>query len=130
MNRVYIDGNKINSDEILEEVKKNVKCDIKIENIRSFELNDSYEILLIIFELMKNISFSTAYDILKFTLLNIYKQIVKKELTSKIQFLKITNGSKVCTIETNMQLTDEQKNKLIDATIKDLLEITEITNRE
>lgn len=33
MNKIYIDGNKINSDKIVKEIKENVKCEIEIENI-------------------------------------------------------------------------------------------------
>ena len=74
------------------------------------------ETLIIIFELIQNLSYSASYDLLKAAILEIGDTFKKKK--SKIIFVK---DGKRTEITLPFELDKEQQDKVVDAVVKQLL---------
>lgn len=80
------------------------------------------EIVLVLIELGQNIGYSAAYDIIKYALnklMTLFKKRTQEDSKIKID---LAYGEKIYSITCNFDLTEEQKDKLIDAAAKKLLE--------
>lgn len=83
------------------------------------------EMIMVIVDIAQNIGYNAAYDLLKFIISKIIymvKIIIKgnKECNNQ-NTIRIISDGKEYTMSFNFDLTDSQKDKLIDAAIKKLL---------
>lgn len=117
-NNVIIQGIKFSNEEIADLCKKN-EFGITFSVIESKNLID-VGVLFVLVELLKNLTYSATYDILKYILNCI---IIKANhiKNGKTHIEVICNNNKA-SITTNFPLSDEQKDKLIDAAIKKLID--------
>lgn len=83
------------------------------------------EFIAIVIELLHNLSYSATYDILKMILLSIISKLsfkYKKESAEKeTDIIIIYNNNKI-EFKTSFELSESQKDKVIDAAIKKMLE--------
>lgn len=79
------------------------------------------EFLLILIELAKDIGYSAAYDILKYSLSKIIGIFSKKNPKGTKRFEIVCNQNKY-SLTCDFPLTQEQQDKLIDAAIKKFIE--------
>lgn len=96
-------------------------CQFRIINQKGLSIPP--DVITIIFELLKNIGYSTAYDMLKLSL---------NAIVSKIGFANTTEtriisvlGDKKAEFVVPFKLTKKQKDKIIDAVAEKLLSIEE-----
>ena len=75
------------------------------------------EIVLIMIELGKNTGYSAVYDMLKYILLKVLQLLPKKKPQENVKIEVVCKQDKF-SISYNTQLTEEQKEKLIDAAIQ------------
>ena len=81
----------------------------------------SPEVILVLVDLVNNIGYNAAYDILKSTILKIVMLIKrKKDSHTNLQFEISCNGS-VFSLRGNKELSDQQMDKLVDAAVNVLL---------
>ena len=71
-------------------------------------------------EIAPSILVNTLYDMLKFTLHSILGKLSNKKHNNTVQFEIICNNNKF-SLNCNFPLTDEQKDKLVDAATQKLL---------
>lgn len=77
------------------------------------------ETIYILVELGKSLIFSAAYDLLKYELSKILKIASgKKNITN----LTVSCDGRTCNISCNFELSEDQKEKIIDNAIKNLME--------
>lgn len=108
--------------ETIEELNKlSNDCQFRIINQKGLSIPP--DVITIIFELLKNIGYSTAYDMLKLSL---------NAIVSKIGFANTTEtriiavlGDKKAEFVVPFKLTKKQKDKIIDAVAEKLLSIEE-----
>ncbi|MFR1841315.1 MAG: hypothetical protein ACLUV3_06385 [Oscillospiraceae bacterium] len=81
----------------------------------------SPEFIIILIELAKNIGYSAAYDMLKFSLSKIIGIFSKKNPKGTKKFEIVCNQNKY-SLTCDFPLTQEQQDKLIDAAIKKFIE--------
>jgi len=81
----------------------------------------SPEFIIILIELAKNIGYSAAYDMLKFSLSKIIGIFSKKNPKGTKKFEIVCNQNKY-SLTCDFPLTQEQQDKLIDAVIKKFIE--------
>lgn len=93
--------------------------DIKTTFLPQNNLSVSPEILIIAFELMKNLAYSASYDLMKHTILSVLNQIMMSRRTKTI--ITVINDGKKSQIELPFEPTEAQKEKLVDAAIQKLL---------
>ncbi len=81
------------------------------------------EIMLILIQLAENIGYSVIYDIIKYALCKLKALLTEKKTKqpSRIK-IEIVCGRQKCSIACNFELTENQKDKLLDAAIKKLME--------
>lgn len=122
MNKIYIRTNQLKNDEINEINQELQVLDAELfgkkEMVKGFIPLDPY--LVIIFELLQNMSYAAIYDYIKFVVMTI---LDKTNAAKKSAMWKITLrlDDKIVSMETNLNLTEKQKEKLIDGAIQKLL---------
>ena len=117
-NNVVIQGERFPEEEVADLYREN-EFGITFSVIESKNIVD-VGVLFVFIELVRNLSYNASYDILKYIFNCIIVKIshLKKE---KIHIEVICNKSK-SSITINFPLSDEQKDKLIDAAIKKLID--------
>lgn len=98
----------------------------KYEILKHTNLSISEDMLIIIFEILKNLEYSAIYDLLKMALLEIISKIYALK---KHKFMSKTTTSIIVIVnekrtEVNLpfELSEEQKNKVVDAAINKLFD--------
>lgn len=79
----------------------------------------SAEVLIIAFELLKNLAYSASYDLIKHTIFSVLNKL--KQNNGKKTIITIINNGKKSQINLPFEPTEEQKDKLVDAAIQKLL---------
>ena len=105
------DINVLNNGEYKQEVEFSL---IKSKNFLPSEL------ILVLIDLGKNMSYSAAYDILKYILFKLTLVFSKKNVQKNTK-IEIVCNKKKYSFSANFPLSKEQKDKLIDAAIEKLL---------
>ncbi len=77
--------------------------------------------ILIIIELVQNIGYNAAYDILKYILIKVFDFFESKAKDKETKFEFNCNGKSV-SFKCNFSLTDKQKDDLINVAIKKIAE--------
>ena len=81
------------------------------------------EVILILIDLSQNMAYSAAYDTVKYALGKLVSMFTGKRGKEKTQTkMEIACGDKRYSLSFDFELTEEQKNKLVDAAAKKLLE--------
>lgn len=98
---------------------------IELKNMSTISLVGT-EIVTVIIQLMQNIGYNAAYDMIKFSLIAIIKKVTsfKKKRTT----IEITCNGKTESISVDFELSENQKNKLIDAVVMKFTEGIEKNN--
>jgi len=79
------------------------------------------EVILILIDLVRNIGYNMAYDILKYALLKVVSLLMNKmKRDTDIQF-EISYNGKLFSVKGKTALTEQQMDKLVDAAAKVLL---------
>ena len=79
--------------------------------------------ILILIDLSQNMAYSAAYDTVKYALGKLVSMFTGKRGKEKTQTkMEIACGDKRYSLSFDFELTEEQKNKLVDAAAKKLLE--------
>lgn len=98
----------------------------KYEILKHTNLSISEDMLIIIFEILKNLEYNAIYDLLKLALLEIISKI---NTLKKHNFMFKTTTSMIVIVnekrtEVNLpfELSEEQKNKVVDAAINKLFD--------
>jgi len=83
----------------------------------------SPESVIIICELVRNLGNNAAYDLLKFTLITVITKIRSKlQKNRSIEFIVFHDDKKdVISIPSDIELTEDQQERLVDACIKKFL---------
>ena len=79
------------------------------------------ETVLIMIELARNLGYNAIYDVLKFSLLKVVN-FVKKKTEDKETKIEIACNGKKAYLNCNFVLTKKQKDKFIDAAIRNLID--------
>lgn len=82
----------------------------------------SPEMTMVIIDIAQNIGYDAAYDLLKFIFLKIIYIAKNVFKGNKQNTIRIILAEKEYTISSDFDLTESQKDKLIDAAIKKMLE--------
>lgn len=119
--RANIDIGTSITHELIEEATKEAAysgIDLLFIPSKKFSPNDiPPEMIIIILEALKNISYCGTYDALKFFVVQL-KQRVENVYGSKVKKITfVCNGEKYC-ISTNLELSQENIDKLIDSIAK------------
>lgn len=123
------------------EIKALINCSIEFQNVID-ELNDesktcqyeflkqtnlsmSAEMLIIIFEILRDLGVNATYDLLKMALLEIITKIYairKQKSISKTTSIVVIVNDKRAEVNVSFELNDEQKNQVVDAAIRKLFD--------
>ncbi len=117
-NNVIIQGIRLSEEEMTDLCKEN-DLGVTFSVIESKNMFD-VGVLFVFIELVRNLSYNATYDILKYILNSIIIKINNLK-SEKIQIEVICNKNK-SSITVNFPLSDEQKDKLVDAAIKKLID--------
>lgn len=112
--KITIISNSITEKDINELNNQNSDCQYTKTAHKGFALTP--EIVMIVIELLKNIGYNAAYDIIKTSIISIISKITinpKKE--TRVIVIK---GEQKSEIRLPFEVTEEQKNKLVDAAIE------------
>lgn len=95
------------------------RYDVEMTFLPQKNFSVSAEVLIIAFELMKNLAYSASYDLMKHTILSVINNIIqnKKIMTTII----VINDGQKSEIKLPFEPTEEQKDKLVDAAIQKFL---------
>lgn len=77
------------------------------------------EVVLVIIELLKNIEYSAAYDLIKMAMLSLISKLKKTQRTAT-RIVVLVDGKK-SEIIIPFEISDEQKEKLVEAAIEKFL---------
>lgn len=97
----------------------------KYEFLRQTNLSVSPDMLIIIFEILKNLGVNATYDLLKMALLEIISKICtirKQNPMPKMTSIIVIVNDKRTEVNVSFELNEEQKNKVVDAAIKKLFD--------
>lgn len=113
---VLVDGLKITEEDALELNTGEYSQEVEFSPITSKNFMPP-EIVLIMIELGKSTGYSAVYDMLKYILLKVLQLLPKKKPQENVKIEVVCKQDKF-SISYNTQLTEEQKEKLIDAAIQ------------
>lgn len=119
-NMIYILGEQIEIEQINQELDIEFKNKIHVKLIKENEFGDmqSTAVIMVIFEIAKDLLSSGLYDILKQSLIIIFRNIRPKKEKQKVQ---IVLGEKSCQINTNFNLTEEQRKKVVEIIVNEIM---------
>lgn len=112
--KITIISNSITEKDINELNNQNSDCQYTKTAHKGFAL--SPEIVMIVIELLKNIEYNAAYDIIKTSIISIIPKIpINPKKETRVIVIK---GEQKSEIRLPFEVTEEQKNKLVDAAIE------------
>lgn len=112
--KITIISNSITEKDINELNNQNSDCQYTKTAHKGFAL--SPEIVMIVIELLKNIGYNAAYDIIKTSIISIISKIpINPKKETRVIVIK---GEQKSEIRLPFEVTEEQKNKLVDAAIE------------
>lgn len=97
----------------------------KYEILKHTNLTISEDMLIIIFEIIKNLEYNAIYDLLKMALLETISKIYSKEkhkFIPKTTSIIVIVNEKRTEVNLPFDLNEEQKNKVVDAAINKLFD--------
>lgn len=97
----------------------------KYEFLKQTNLSMPADMLIIIFEILKNLGGNATYDLLKMALLEIISKICsirKQNSISQMTSIIVIVNEKRTEVNISFELNEEQKNKVVDAAIKKLFD--------
>lgn len=125
--KVWIDSSIFTGEDIysLNSEKRNTK--IEFEQIKVLHYHSDSFLIMLLIQLGQNIGFNAAYDLLKYIFNQLFLLLSKKpqSITEHVTRINVVLGEKTYSISCNFPLTQKQKDKLIDAAIKKLLQENE-----
>ncbi len=110
-------GSSFISDDDIKSIS-NEQCSFESLNYENFDSND---LVLVLISLISSIGQNAIYDCLKTGILSLLHIANNKARTKSFEMLLDLNGRKY-SIEMNVELSDMQVEKIVDAAIKKLLE--------
>ena len=116
--KITIISSSITEEDINELNNLNSDCQYTKTTRKGFAI--SPEIIMIVIELLQNIGYNAAYDIIKTSILSILSIIsTKLPITQKKETrIIVIKGEQKSEIQLSFEATEEQKNKLVDAAIE------------
>jgi|GEM_PF-7126952 len=117
MTRVLIQSNYVGQPEV-----EILVADCRIDNltfsvVKMHGLVPPIDFSVLMFEFSKNITYAATYEIIKYSIFKLIG-ILKKKNAQQMHSIRVVNNDKASIIEISFELTDEQKDKLVDAAIK------------
>ncbi|MEW4411393.1 hypothetical protein [Clostridium sp. AN503] len=115
MYKVIISGLDLSKEDIICLNKESANRQIEFSKIEALSLIDA-GVVMVMVQAIQNIGYSALYDMLKYCLsivVNKATNIRKKETT-----IELTCNGQTESLTINFELTDSQKDKLIDAVVK------------
>lgn len=109
---------------IIDELNSESKI-CKYEFLKQTNLSMSEDILIIIFEIVKNLGINATYDLLKLSLLEVVSKIcaIKKQKSMyKTTSIIVIVNEKRTEVDLPFELNEEQKDKVVDAAINKLFD--------
>lgn len=102
-------------------IKKAVEtnCNIELTFLQQKNLGVSDEVIIIAFELAKNLAYNASYDLVRFTILSLLSNVRFPE--KKKTKIIITNNGVKSELVFPFELTEEQKQQCVDASIQKIL---------
>lgn len=94
--------------------------DVDITFLPQKNFASSSAAVIIAFEFVKNLAYNTSYDLMKCMTVSLLGKI--KSSQKKNTSITITKGTERSQIDFSFELTEEQRDRLIDAAIQKLLE--------
>lgn len=122
--KIYILGELVDIEHLNNEFNSQLGGQIQAEVLQVNEIADinSAVVLMIIYELGKDLFSSGMYDMLKHSLVILFQHItMKKDEQKDVQEIKIVIGDRSCQMRLNFNLTNEQKMNLAETALKELL---------
>lgn len=112
--KIIVSGLEYDNEEFENTSKEFLEHEIELKTMSTIALVGA-EIVTVIIQLIQNIGYSAAYDVIKFSLVAITNKVisVKKKRTT----IEITCNGKTEAISVDFELTENQKDKLIDAVV-------------
>lgn len=115
---VFIDSSLVGNEDV--RILNDQEREIHYESTESSSFLPP-EFVLILIELVQNMGYNAAYDILKYVLIKIISLVGhKKKDNAELQFEISCNGKKF-SLRGGTSLTEQQMNKLVDAAVDVLL---------
>lgn len=85
----------------------------------------SPEVIIVVFEFMKNLAFSATYDMMKYTLLSLIDKIKQKvknlQSSTNETIITVIKDDKKKQMIFSCELTENQWDKIVEATIQEFL---------
>lgn len=116
-NKVLIHCDSLDKSSIEELNASSSTCEYSLTKQKGISIPP--EVLIIIFELVKNLSYSATYDLLKLSCMAILNKL--KALGKKHNKVVIICDDKKSVMEFPFDLNESQKEKIVDAAIEKLL---------
>lgn len=117
---VLIDSGLIGEDEVIELNRNSQSLDIHYSSMESSNFLPP-EVVIVLIEFIKNIGYSSSYDILKHLLSKIISLVISKcEDNTQFRFEIACNDKKI-SLQGNITLTEQQIDKLINTATETLL---------
>lgn len=121
--KALIKGN-IGDQYIIDELNRESKiCEYKL--LKQSNLSMSSDMLIIIFEIVKNLGSNATYDLLKMAVLELVSKICvirKRVSVEKETSIIIIVDGKRAEVNISFALSEEQKDKIVDAAIRKLFD--------
>lgn len=118
-NKVSIIGEAIDPHIIDDLNEMTNDCTYEYIGIKGFSVTPGE--ILIIYELVRNLSYNAIYDFLKLSLSAIISKIKSKNRAEKDTQITVIIGSEKSIMNIPFELTDVQKDKIVDAAITKFL---------
>lgn len=107
--------------ELMEEVRREAAfsgIDLLVMQSKGFSpINISPELIIVLFEAMKNVSYCGIYDAIKFFVVH-FKSKIENVYGSKVKKITFVCDGKKYSINTNLELTQDNINQIIDSIAK------------
>lgn len=120
MNTVILKGFDFSSQDVDHMNSLGMSKDISYINLKDINFLPAFnEIGIVIIQLMQSISFDATYDTVKYILLTIIAKIKTFDKNETTVLIKLKNEESI--ISFNFELSNEQKDKIVDAAVRKLL---------
>jgi len=113
--KIYVTGDHINQASIDELNRYTDKCCFLIVKRLGYAPLPP-EVVLVMIELLRNLEYSATYDLIKMALLSLISKL--KKIPRTTTRIKVVVDDKMSEIIIPFEISDEQKEKLVDAAIE------------
>lgn len=112
--KIIVSGLEYDNEEFENTRREFLEHEIELKTMNTISLIGT-EMVTVIIQLMQNIGYSAAYDVIKFSLVAIINKVIK--VKKKRTTIEITCNGKTEAISVDFELSENQKDKLIDAVV-------------